>query len=263
MTLEEKKEELGKLINVVYELREKCPWDRKQTWESLRPLTIEELFELTDAIIEQDYSDIQKELGDVLLHILFYAMIAEEEKRFDIGDVSKKLREKLIIRHPHIYGDVSVNNAEDVKRNWEQIKLREGSKGTLSGVPKSLPSLVKAIRLQDKASSVGFDWADKKDVWEKVKEEMEELRQETVEENADLEKIEQEFGDLMFSLINYARFIGVNPDNALEKTNQKFIYRFNYLEQRVNEQGKKLQDLSLDEMDVYWNQAKTKSRETK
>ena len=251
-----KTEEFEKLLEVVYELRQKCPWDMKQTWESLRPLTIEELYELTDAIIDNDKAEIEKELGDVLLHILFYAMIGEEEGKFDIGTVSKRLREKLIQRHPHIYGDVKVDNAEDVKRNWEQIKLKEGNKSTLAGVPTSLPSLVKASRLQDKASAVGFDWADKKDVWGKVQEEMAELRTETENSEPEPEKIEAEFGDLLFSLINYARFIGVNPDNALERTNRKFIHRFNYLEQEVNASGKKLQDLTLAEMDVYWNKAK-------
>jgi len=251
-----KTEEFDKLLEVVYELRQKCPWDMKQTWESLRPLTIEELYELTDAIIDNDKAEIEKELGDVLLHILFYAMIGEEEEKFDIGTVCHRLRTKLIQRHPHIYGDVKVDNAEDVKRNWEQIKLKEGHKGTLAGVPTSLPSLVKAARLQDKASAVGFDWADKKDVWDKVQEEMAELRAETENGQPEAEKIEAEFGDLLFSLINYARFIGVNPDNALERTNRKFIHRFNFLESEVNASGKKLQDLTLAEMDVYWNKAK-------
>jgi len=251
-----KTEEFEKLLEVVYELRQKCPWDMKQTWESLRPLTIEELYELTDAIIDNDKAEIEKELGDVLLHVLFYAMIGEEEGKFDIGTVAKRLRAKLIQRHPHIYGDVKVDNADDVKRNWEQIKLKEGNKSTLAGVPTSLPSLVKASRLQDKASAVGFDWADKKDVWEKVQEEITELRAETENNEPEPEKIEAEFGDLLFSLINYARFIGVNPDNALERTNRKFIHRFNYLESEVNASGKKLQDLTLAEMDVYWNKAK-------
>ena len=258
MNIEEKKEEFEKLIQVVYELREKCPWDRKQTWESLRPMTIEELYELADAILEQDKNEIKKELGDVLLHVLFYAMIAEEESQFDIGDVCKKLREKLIIRHPHIYGDVSVNDAEDVKRNWEQIKLKEGNKGTLAGVPGSLPSLVKAARLQEKASSVGFDWEDKKDVWGKVQEELNEFYEETQKGEMSQEKIEGEFGDLIFSLINYARFLDINPENALEKTNRKFIHRFNFLEEQVNASGKQLKDLTLAEMDVYWNLAKEK-----
>lgn len=257
-SMDEKKEEFEKLLQVVYELREKCPWDKKQTWESLRPNTIEELYELTDAILAQDKDEIRKELGDVLLHVLFYAMIGEEEKQFDIGTVCVKLREKLIQRHPHIYGEVKVEDAEDVKRNWEQIKLKEGSKGTLAGVPKSLPALVKAARLQEKASSVGFDWENKTGVWDKVKEEMEEFHQETSHPDPSAEKIEAEFGDLLFSLINYARFMDINPENALEKTNIKFISRFNFLEQQVNASGRKLHDLSLAEMDVYWNMAKGK-----
>ena len=256
MQMENKKEAFEQLLKVVHELREKCPWDMKQTWESLRPLTIEELYELTDSIIDNDYNEVEKELGDVLLHILFYAMIAEEQGRFDIASVCNRLRAKLIHRHPHIYGETIAETADDVKRNWEQIKLKEGNKSTLAGVPTSLPSLVKAARLQDKASAVGFDWADKKDVWAKVKEEINELRLETENEIVDPEKVEAEFGDLLFSLINYARFIGVNPDNALERTNRKFIHRFNYLEKEVNSTGKKLQDLTLSEMDVHWNKAK-------
>lgn len=257
---EDKKQAFQALMEVVYELREKCPWDKKQTWQTLRPLTIEELYELTDALSEENSPEVKKELGDVLLHILFYAMIAEEKREFDIAEVCKSLRAKLIERHPHIYGDVKVNNEEDVKRNWEQIKLKQGSKALLSGVPKGLPSLVKAGRLQDKAASVGFDWADKKDVWDKVKEELDEFYQETKAEIIDHEKVEQEFGDLIFSLVNYARFLNINPDNALEKTNQKFIKRFNFLENEVNANGKKLQDLTLAEMDVYWNEAKKKER---
>lgn len=249
-----KTNEFEKLLEIVYELREKCPWDKKQTWESLRPLTIEESHELTHALLEKDYDEVKKELGDVLLHILFYAMIAEEEKKFDIADVSRSLREKLIQRHPHIYGDTQAETAEDVKKNWEQIKLKEGSKSVLAGVPGSLPSLVKAARLQEKASSVGFDWDDKSGVWAKVKEEIHEL-EEAVEEK-DEDKKESEFGDLLFSLINYARFIGINPDNALEKTNQKFIRRFQHLEEEVKAQGHKLQDLTLAEMDKYWDEAK-------
>lgn len=248
-------EEFDKLLTVVYELREKCPWDREQTWESLRHLTIEELYELTDAISAGSFPEVKKELGDVLLHVLFYAMIAEEKKEFDIADVSRELREKLIQRHPHIYGEVKVNSADDVKRNWEQIKLKGGSKSTLAGVPKSLPSLVKAYRLQEKAAAVGFDWHDRKDVWAKVQEELGELSAE-VEQGRPQEEIEKEFGDLLFSLVNYARFIGVDPDNALERTNLKFTSRFNYLEQEVNKSGRKLEDMTLEEMDVYWNEAK-------
>lgn len=252
-------EEFGKLMEVVRELRLKCPWDKKQTWESLRQLTIEETYELTDAILTQDKKEIRKELGDVLLHVLFYSVIGEEEKNFDIAEVCKSLREKLIIRHPHIYGDVIADDAEEVKKNWEQIKLKEGSKRVLSGVPNSLPSVIKAARLQEKASSVGFDWDDPKDVWNKVKEELGEL-EEAIHLN-DAEKKEEEFGDLLFSLINYARFIEVNPDNALERTNKKFIHRFNYLEDKVKESGHKLEDLTLAEMDKYWNEAKTKNNE--
>ncbi len=257
---EDKKQAFQQLLEVVYELREKCPWDKKQTWQTLRPLTIEELYELTDAIADENSPEVKKELGDVLLHVLFYAMIAEERQAFDIAEVCNSLREKLIERHPHIYGEVKVNDAEDVKRNWEQIKLKTGNKTILSGVPKSLPSLVKAGRLQEKAAAVGFDWAEKKDVWNKVQEELQEFGEETSLENPDINKIEEEFGDLLFSLVNYARFLDINPDNALEKTNQKFIKRFNYLENEVNASGKKLQDLTLAEMDVYWNQAKNKER---
>ena len=241
---------------VVRELREKCPWDREQTWDSLRQLTIEETYELTDAILSQDKKEIRKELGDVLLHVLFYSVIGEEEKNFDIAEVMRALREKLIIRHPHIYGEVQADTPDDVKKNWEQIKLKEGSKRVLSGVPGSLPSMIKAARLQEKASSVGFDWSDSKDVWNKVKEELQEL--EEAIESKDAEEKENEFGDLIFSLINYARFIGVNPDNALERTNKKFIHRFNYLEDKVKESGHRLEDLTLMEMDKYWNEAKGK-----
>jgi XTP/dITP diphosphohydrolase len=247
-------EEFGKLIAVVRELRQKCPWDIKQTWESLRQLTIEETYELTDAILSQDKNDIKKELGDVLLHVLFYSVIGEEEKNFDIADICQSLREKLITRHPHIYGDVVANDADAVKKNWEQIKLKQGSKRVLSGVPNSLPSVIKAARLQEKASSVGFDWDSPQDVWAKVKEELAEL-EEAINEN-DKDKKEDEFGDLMFSLINYARFINVSPDNALERTNRKFIQRFNYLEDKVKESGHKLEELSLEEMDKYWDEAK-------
>ena len=237
--------EFEKLLTVVRELREKCPWDKEQTWDSLRQLTIEETYELTDAILSRDKKEIRKELGDVLLHVLFYSVIAEEEKNFDIAEVMKTLREKLIIRHPHIYGEVQADTPDAVKKNWEQIKLKEGSKRVLSGVPASLPSMIKASRLQEKASSVGFDWSDSKDVWNKVKEELGEL--EEAIHNNDTEEKENEFGDLIFSLINYARFIGVNPDNALERTNKKF-----------KDSGHKLEDLTLEEMDKYWNEAKGK-----
>jgi XTP/dITP diphosphohydrolase len=262
MNLEEKTEAFKNLLLVVYELREKCPWDKEQTWESLRTLSIEELYELTDAILDQDYSEIEKELGDVLLHILFYSRIGEEEGKFDIGTICDRLRNKLIIRHPHIYGEVNVKDSGDVKRNWEQIKLREGSRSTLAGVPNSLPALVKAIRLQDKASSVGFDWDNKEDVFAKVQEEIGELNEE-IAKGLSQKMIEDDFGDLLFSLVNYARFIGVNPENALEKTNKKFISRFNYLEHEVNNAGKNLKDMTLEEMDTYWNEAKQREKNKK
>ncbi len=254
MDLNRAQEELIKLQEVVYELRQKCPWDKEQTWESLRQMTIEETFELTDAILEGDKKEIRKELGDVFLHILFYAMIAEEELSFDFADVCESLRVKLIERHPHIYGEVQVNNSAEVKQNWEKIKLKTGSKSVLSGVPKSLPSLIKASRLQDKASSVGFDWSERHQVLDKVKEELAELEEAIGSESK--EHIEAEFGDLLFSLVNYARFIDVNVDNALERTNQKFIRRFNFLEAGALEDGKALKEMSLEEMDAYWNKAK-------
>ncbi|MCX6350950.1 MAG: nucleoside triphosphate pyrophosphohydrolase [Bacteroidetes bacterium] len=249
-----------KLLEVVYELRQKCPWDKEQTWESLRPLTIEETYELTDAIISNDAKEVKKELGDVLLHVLFYAMIGEEKKEFDIAEVCNALREKLIIRHPHIYGDVVADTPDAVKKNWEQIKLKEGTKSVLAGVPKSLPALVKASRLQDKASSVGFDWDSPADVLNKVKEEFAELTEAV--DSLSKEKMEDEFGDVLFSLINYARFIGVSPDNALERTNQKFIRRFTYLEEQVSNKGLQLQNMTLEEMDTYWNEAKKQEKQS-
>lgn len=236
------------------DLRVKCPWDKKQTFESLRHLTIEETYELADAILDKDLSEIKNELGDVLLHIIFYAKIGSETNDFDIADVANSISDKLIERHPHIYGDVKVNNEEDVKRNWEQLKLKEGKKSVLEGVPKSLPAVVKANRIQDKVSGVGFDWEKPEQVWEKVQEELAELNTEI--EKGNTENIEKEFGDVLFSMINYARFIGVNPENALEKTNKKFINRFKYLEQAAKAKGRTLHDMSLDEMDVYWNEAK-------
>lgn len=227
--------------------------------ETLRHLTIEETYELSDAIMEGDIQEVKKELGDVMMHLVFYARIAEEQGAFDILDVLNGVCEKLINRHPHIYGDVEVQNEEDVKRNWEKIKLKEGNKSVLGGVPASLPALVKAARIQEKARGVGFDWENKDQVWEKVEEEMQEFKAEynVVDNNAiDAEKAEEEFGDLLFSLINYARFIKINPENALEKTNKKFIKRFQYLEEKARENGKALQDMTLAEMDVYWNEAK-------
>ena len=236
------------------ELREQCPWDKKQTMQSLRHLTIEETYELGDAILDNDLDEVKKELGDVLLHIVFYSKIGSETKDFDIADVANSICDKLIDRHPHIYGDVKVENEEDVKRNWENLKLKEGKTSVLEGVPKSLPALVKASRIQDKVSGVGFDWEEPQQVFEKLKEELEELQHEVTEDNQDL--IEAEFGDVLFSMINYARFLKVNPENALERTNKKFIKRFQYLEQKAKQQGKALADMTLTEMDVYWNEAK-------
>lgn len=253
---EEKLEAFGRFLDVLDELREKCPWDRKQTNESLRPNTIEEVYELTDALIKADSDEVCKELGDVLLHIGFYARIASEKEEFDIKDVCDRLCEKLIFRHPHVFGDEKAETAGQVSENWEQLKLKEkgGNKTVLSGVPSSLPSVIKAYRIQDKARNVGFDWEEKEQVWDKVKEEFNELQTEIA--NMDKDKAEAEFGDLFFSLINAARLYKINPDNALERTNQKFIRRFNYLEQQTIGQGKSLKDMSLEEMDVIWEEAK-------
>jgi len=248
-----------RLLTVLDTLRDECPWDRKQTMESLRHLTIEETYELSDAIMEGDLTEVKKELGDVMMHLVFYARIASETNDFTIVDVLNSVCDKLINRHPHIYGDVEVQDEHDVKRNWEQIKLKEGNKSVLGGVPASLPALVKASRIQEKARGIGFDWENKTQVWEKVEEELEEFKNEyNVVDNAaiDIEKAEAEFGDLLFSLINYARFININPENALEKTNKKFIKRFQYLEEKAKENGQLLQDMTLSEMDVYWNEAK-------
>lgn len=251
----------GRFLDVLDTLREQCPWDKKQTNESLRPNTIEETFELCDALIKDDTKDICKELGDVLLHVAFYARIASEKEQFDIADVCDRLVEKLKFRHPHIYGDVQAQTADEVSRNWEQIKQKEkdGNKTVLSGVPNALPSLIKAYRIQDKARNVGFDWQERADVWDKVREELGELQVEL--EKEDKEKSTEEFGDFLFSLINAARLYHINPDNALEHTNQKFIRRFNYLEQKVKESGKDFKDLTLEQMDVYWNEAKALERE--
>ncbi len=243
-----------RLLNIMDDLREKCPWDKKQTLESLRHLTIEETYELADAILENNTNEIKNELGDVLLHIVFYAKIGSEKNDFDIADVANTICDKLIRRHPHIYGDTKVNNAEEVKKNWETIKLQEGKKSVLEGVPKSLPALVKANRIQDKVAGVGFDWEEPQQVWEKVQEELTELHVEI--ESGNKENIEKEFGDVLFSIINYARFIGVNPENALEKTNKKFINRFQYLEKEATKTGKTLSEMSLEEMDKFWEQSK-------
>ena len=252
----EKADAFLRFLNVLDTLRVKCPWDAKQTNESLRANTIEEVYELTDAILDDDVNNIKKELGDVLLHIGFYSKIASEKQQFDIADVCTTLTDKLIFRHPHIYGNVSAESPEEVSKNWEQIKLKEkgGNKTVLSGVPNSLPSLIKANRIQEKAANVGFDWEEKEQVWDKVKEEASEVEAEIKAGNK--EKLEQEFGDLMFAVVNAARLYGVNPENALEKTNRKFIRRFNYLEAKVKEKGKNLKEMSLAEMDEIWDEAK-------
>jgi len=243
----------GRLLTIMDQLREKCPWDKKQTIESLRYLTIEETYELADAIIEQNMDDIKGELGDLMLHLVFYAKIASEKKAFDIEDVLNTVCDKLIERHPHIYGDEQVFSDEDVKKNWEKIKLQKGRKSVLDGVPNSLPSMVKATRIQEKARGVGFDWDNKNQVFEKVNEEIQELKAE-VDNNSN--KIEDEFGDVLFSIINYARFIGVDPESALERTNKKFISRFSFLENEIKEKGINFESMNLQEMDEIWNKSK-------
>jgi MazG family protein len=250
-----------KLVTIMDDLREKCPWDRKQTVQSLRQLTIEETYELADAITEQDWKGIKEELGDLMLHILFYAKIGSEQKQFDLKEVIDDISKKLIFRHPHIYGDPSkggeltaVNNEEDVKRNWEKLKLKEGKKSILGGVPQSLPATVKAMRLQEKAKQVGFEWENKEQVWEKVEEEIKELK-EVINTGQQL-KVEEELGDVLFSIINYARFLQVDAENALERTNKKFIHRFTQMEQQALQNGKDLSRMSLDEMDEIWNSIK-------
>ena len=252
--MDKRLEAFQRLLNIMDDLRAQCPWDKKQTMQSLRHLTIEETYELGDAILDNDLQEVKKELGDLLLHIVFYAKIGSETSDFDIADVANGVCEKLIIRHPHIYGDVKVDNEEDVKRNWEKIKLKEGNKSVLGGVPKSLPALVKASRIQDKAAGVGFDWDNIDDVFAKVKEEIEELHAEVKAQKHTA--IEAEFGDVLFSLINYARFLKVNPEDALERTNKKFIARFQYLERKAAESGKSLRDMTLAEMEAYWQEAK-------
>lgn len=246
-----------KIIKIMDELREQCPWDKKQTWESLRTLTIEEVYELSDAISQKNFDEIKKELGDVFLHILFYSRLAAEEKKFDINDVAKSLAEKLIYRHPHIYGNIKAKNEEQVKQNWEKLKQSEkkSENGVLSGIPAALPSVIKAQRMQEKAAAIGFDWNNKNDVINKIVEELNEFLKE-VKQNENPEKTEQEFGDLLFSLINLARFLKINADNALEKTNQKFLNRFLYMERKIKEQGKNFSDVNLDEMEFYWQEAK-------
>ncbi len=243
-----------RLLTIIEELRAQCPWDKKQTMQSLRHLTIEETYELGDAILEDDLEEVKNELGDVLLHIVFYAKIGSETDDFDIADVCNTICEKLIHRHPHIYGDVKVRDEADVLRNWETSKLKEGRKSVLEGVPKGLPALVKANRIQDKVAGVGFDWEKPEQVWEKVQEELQEFQEEIA--SGDSEKMEAEFGDVIFSLVNYARFLDINPENALERTNKKFTDRFQYLEQKARELGKPLKDMTLAEMDVFWEEAK-------
>ncbi len=242
------------MLDIMDDLREKCPWDRKQTMQTLRHLTIEETYELGDAILDDNLAEVGKELGDLLLHIVFYSKIGSERGAFDIGDVANQICDKLIHRHPHIYGDVEVKDEEEVKQNWEKLKLKEGKKSVLEGVPNSLPALVKASRIQDKARGVGFDWEQPEQVWEKVQEELAELRHEVQSGNRD--KIENELGDVLFSIINYARFLDVNPEDALERTNKKFIKRFQHLESRAGELGKPLSEMTLAEMDVFWEEAK-------
>ncbi len=255
-TREEQMQAFGRLLDVMDTLREKCPWDAKQTYQSLRPNTIEETYELCDALLREDNAEICKELGDVLLHVVFYAKIGTEKGAFDIADVCNKICDKLIFRHPHVYGDVVAETAGQVVNNWEKIKQREkdGNKTVLSGVPESLPSLIKAYRIQDKARNVGFDWEKREESWDKVREELDELQVE-LEQN-DKEKSTDEFGDFLFSLINVARLYHINPDNALERTNQKFIRRFNYVEAKAKQQGQLLQDMTLAQMDALWNEAK-------
>ena len=242
-----------RLLDIMDELREKCPWDSKQTIDSLRYLTIEETYELSDAIIDHKYDNIREELGDLMLHLVFYAKIGAEKEQFDITDVLNGICEKLIRRHPHIFGDTVAQTAEDVKANWEKIKLKEGKRSVLGGVPVSLPAMVKAYRMQEKAKGVGFEWNKTSEVWDKLEEELGELKTEV---EAQSEHIEEEFGDVLFSLINYARFIHVNPEDALEKTNKKFIKRFQYMEERAHAQGKQLSDMTLDEMEALWQEAK-------
>ena len=246
-----------RLLNIMDDLREKCPWDQKQTMETLRKLTIEETYELADAILEKDSEEIKKEIGDLMLHLVFYAKIGSEQNEFDMADVLNSICEKLIFRHPHIYSDIEVSGEEEVKSNWEKLKLKEGRKSVLEGVPKSLPAMVKANRIQEKARGVGFDWDNKDQVWEKVHEELEELKVE-VEGEASMERIEDELGDVLFSVINYARFIDIDPESALERTNKKFIKRFQYLEVKAKEQGRDIHDMTLSEMDAIWEEAKGK-----
>lgn len=252
--MEDKLKAFERLLSIMDDLREKCPWDKKQTLESLRHLTIEETYELADAIIANDLDELKGEIGDLMLHMVFYAKIASEKGAFDITDVLHAICDKLVHRHPHIYGDVKVHSEEEVKANWERLKLKEGKKSVLEGVPKSLPALVKATRIQDKVKGIGFEWENKDQVWAKVEEEIGELQVEI--EKGDKEKMEEEFGDVLFSMINFARWIGVNPEDALARTNQKFINRFQWMESETAKDGKKIEDMQLAEMDVYWERSK-------
>ncbi len=245
-----------KLVSIMRKLREECPWDKDQTNDSIKAATLEEAYETVEAIDKKNYDELKSELGDLLLHILFHSAIAEDSKLFNIEDVINSISEKLIRRHPHVFSDTIVNNNNDILRNWEHIKLKEGRKSLLEGIPKALPALYRAYRIQEKAAKVGFDWVDINDVWKKVKEEFQEFRE--AELSGNIEKTEEEFGDLLFALINYARFIKINPENALRKTNEKFISRFQYIEKRLEETGKSLIDSNLEEMDKYWNEAKIK-----
>lgn len=246
-----------RLVEIMDRLREECPWDKKQTIDSLRYLTIEEMYELSDAILDKNMDEIKKELGDLMLHIVFYSRIASEKKHFDITDVLDSISDKLIHRHPHIYGDVVANDVKQVKENWEKLKLKEGKKSVLEGVPKSLPAIVKAYRIQEKVRGIGFDWQNKNQVWDKFQEEIEEFQRE--EKNNDSEKMEEEFGDVLFSLVNYSRFVNINPEDALEKTNKKFIRRFQFMEQKIKEDGLDLSKLSFEQMNTFWDMAKVAS----
>lgn len=245
----------GRLLDIMDELREKCPWDRKQTMESLRHLTIEEVYELGDAILDNDLSEVRKELGDIMLHMVFYSRLGQEQGAFDVADVLNGICEKLIQRHPHIYGDVQVHDEEEVKQNWEKLKMKEGRESVLEGVPRSLPAMVKATRIQDKAKGVGFDWEEKEQVWEKVQEELAELRE--AESSGVEQHVEEELGDVLFSVINYARFLKMDPESALERTNKKFIGRFTHMERQIKEQGLLMQEMSLSELEAFWRSAKT------
>lgn len=253
--MDKRLEAFERLLTIMDDLREKCPWDRKQTFETLRHLTIEESYELTDAILEEDYKALEGEIGDLFLHLVFYCKIGHEKELFDVESVLTQISDKLVYRHPHIYGNLEVQDEEEVKRNWEKLKLKEGKKSVLEGVPKSLPAMVKAQRIQEKVRGIGFDWDNKEDVWNKVQEELEEFQSET-----DPVKREMEFGDLLFSLINYARFENINPENALARTNAKFIRRFTQMENFVQEEDKNLSEMTLDEMDIYWEKAKTQEK---